>query len=345
LPVPSPADLIHAEISAAGGAIPFRRFMEFALYGEDGFYSGAGSAGRRGDFITSPEVGPLFGTVLARALDAWWQEMASPADFTVVEAAAGPGTLARSILAARPACLDAGRYVAVEVSAVQRARHPDGVESRSTMPEAAFSGVIIANELLDNLPFDIAVFDGGWREAWVASSGGRFVEVLRPFDVLPSVLPTNAPHGARAPIQHAAQAWLADALTRLARGYVLLFDYCSALTAAAASSPWREWLRTYAMHERGGHYLTDPGTQDITTQVMLDQLEAVAAPDAIRTQAQFLRLWGIDDLVAEGRSAWLAAAAKPDLAAMKMRSRISEAQALLDVSGLGGFTALTYRTG
>ena len=89
----------------------------------------------------------------------------------------------------------------------------------------------------------------------------------------------------------------------------------------------------------------NPGTQDITTQVMLDQLESVAEPETIRTQAQFLRLWGVEELVEEGRRAWEAAAARPDLAAMKMRSRISEAEALLDASGLGGFTALTYRTG
>ncbi|MBU3704023.1 MAG: hypothetical protein FGM42_06575 [Ilumatobacteraceae bacterium] len=343
--MPSAADRIHAEISAAGGAIPFRRFMELALYGAGGFYSGVGSAGRRGDFITSPEVGPLFGTVLARAIDTWWQEMGAPADFTVVEAAAGPGTLARSILAARPSCLRDGRYVAVEVSVAQRERQPDGVESRSTMPDAPFIGVIIANELLDNLPFDIAVFEGGWCEAWVASSGDRFVEVLRPFDVVPSVLPTSAPHGARAPIQRTAQVWLADALSRLARGRVLLFDYCTPITANAVLMPWREWLRTYVKHERGGHYLVNPGAQDITTQVMLDQLESVAVPETIRTQAQFLQLWGIDEFVEEGRRAWDAAAAQPDLAAMKMRSRISESKALLDTNGLGGFTALTYRTG
>jgi len=162
---------------------------------------------------------------------------------------------------------------------------------------------------------------------------------------VPSVLPASAPHGARAPIQRAAQAWLADAVSRLARGRILLFDYCTPLTAAAVMSPWREWLRTYANHERGGHYLMNPGTQDITTQVMLDQLESVAEPETIRTQAQFLRLWGVEELVEEGRRAWEAAAARPDLAAMKMRSRISEAEALLDASGLGGFTALTYRTG
>jgi len=343
--VASAADALRAEISAAGGAIPFRRFMELSLYGEGGFYSGAGSAGRRGDFLTSPEVGPLFGTVIAKALDAWWAEFGAPANFSIVEAAAGPGTLARSILAAQPECLRNGRYVAVEVSATQRARHPEGVESRATMPDEPITGVVIANELLDNLPFDLAVFDTGWREAWVAASGDRFVEVLRPFVETPSVLPVSAPHGARAPIQRAAGEWLRDALGVLDRGRILVIDYCTPLTLTAATSPWREWLRTYVQHERGAHYLANPGEQDITAQVMLDQLDDVAEPESLRTQAQFLRLWGIDELVEEGRVAWEAAAARPDLAAMKMRSRISEAAALLDPAGLGGFSALTYRIG
>ena len=85
-----------------------------------------------------------------------------------------------------------------------------------------------------------------------------------------------------------------------------------------------------------------PGHQDITTQVMIDQLAAVKVPESVRSQSQFLQLWGIDELVAEGRAAWEAAAAAPNLAAMKMRSRISESAALLDPSGLGAFTALTF---
>ena len=83
-------------------------------------------AGRRGDFLTSPEVGPLFGAVLARLLDAEWDRLGRPDRFTVVDAGAGPGTLARSVLAAGPRCRDALRYVAVEVGAAQRARHPGG---------------------------------------------------------------------------------------------------------------------------------------------------------------------------------------------------------------------------
>ena len=93
-----------------------------------------GSAGRRGDFITSPEVGPLFGAVLAGYLDAEWERHRTAGPVHGVDAGAGPGTLARTVLAARPACLDALTYVAVEVSAAQRERHPDGIESRPDLP-------------------------------------------------------------------------------------------------------------------------------------------------------------------------------------------------------------------
>jgi SAM-dependent MidA family methyltransferase len=111
----------------------------------------------------------------------------------------------------------------------------------------------------------------------------------------------------------------------------------------AAVMPWREWLRTYAGHEKGSHYLRNAGMQDITTQVMIDQLASVSVPHAVRTQAQFLQLWGIEELVEEGRAAWRAAAAAPTLAAMKMRSRISEAEALTDATGLGAFSVLEWR--
>ena len=65
--MPSAADHVARAIEAAGGAVRFDAFMNMALYGPEGFYNVGGRAGRRGDFITSPEVGPLFGTELARA--------------------------------------------------------------------------------------------------------------------------------------------------------------------------------------------------------------------------------------------------------------------------------------
>ncbi|MEX0846986.1 MAG: SAM-dependent methyltransferase [Ilumatobacteraceae bacterium] len=339
--MPSASDDIAAAIAAADGALRFDRFVELALYGPHGFYTGTGRAGRRGDFITSAEVGPLFGTVLARWIDAEHRRVGSPDDFTVVEVGAGPGALARAITAewaARPAP-PSFRYVAVERSGAQRALHPASVTSQADLPIQPFTGVIVANELLDNLAFRLLVWDGAWREAFVAEHAGRFVEVLHPLAEVPPFLPARAPLGARVPWQQQARDWVAGAQQLLTAGSVLAIDYVTPMTAQLAVMPWREWLRTYRGHERGVHYLTDAGEQDITTQVALDQLPE---PLSVRTQAQFLQLYDIDDLVEAGRVFWQAAAAAPTVAAMRMRSRVREAEALLDPAGLGGFLCLLF---
>lgn len=323
-------------------AVPFDQFMETALYGPDGFYMSGGSAGRRGDFLTSPEVGPLFGAVLARFLDGEWRRIGEPDIFPVIDAGAGPGTLARAIFAAQPDCRAALRYVAVEVSAAQREKHPADVESTEHLPDGPIDGVIIANELLDNLPFRLAVFDQGWREAYVEThADGAITERLsEPFDPLPGALPATAVLGARAPILDAAAAWVDVARSRLRSGSLLVIDYGVARTGELAMRPWREWLRTYRSNERGDHYLRDPGSQDITTDVPFDQLPE---PDSVRSQAQFLQLHGISDLVDEGRRIWNEQAARPGLEAMRMRSRVRESEALLDPTGLGGFLVAQYR--
>ena len=336
--MPSVADDLVAVRRELGRPLRFDEYQQLALYGEHGFYTGGGQAGRRGDFITSPEVGPLFGAVLARWIDGEFQRLGRPEDFRVVEVGAGPGTLARAVLAAAPRWTD--RYTAVELSPAQRALHPSGVVSTATLPDGPITGVVIANELLDNVPFRLAVFDGTWREAFVeldADGVASEVTVAPPEEW--SWLPTHAAHGARVPVQSAAADWVADVRGRLTAGTLLSVDYCTPRTAMVAAMPWREWLRTYRGHERGVHYLREPGTQDITAQVCLDQLPE---PDAVRTQAQFLARWGIDELVAEGVSVWTANAARPDLHALRMRSRVREAESLLDPAGLGGFTAVEW---
>lgn len=338
----SVAEQISAAITAAvNNTISFEKFMELSLYSENGFYNTVGQAGRRGDFITSPEVGPLFGAVIAQAIDTRWHELGRPEKFTIVEVGAGPGTLARSVLKADLKCRTAVSYIAVETSLAQRNLHPTDVISRDRMPSEPFVGMIIANELLDNLPFRLFVFDNQWQEAFVVERDGKFLEVLQAVDDLPAWLPQNPPHGTRLPLQQQAQKWLASGLQLLEHGSLIIFDYCMT-SEIASTKPWRDWLRTYRQHELGRHYLTQPGEQDITSHVMFDQLSMVTEPTSISRQADWLVERGMNTLVNEGRNYWQAHAAKPDLHALLMRSRISESESLCDRDGLGSFSVLEW---
>ena len=349
--------------------------VELALYhGEAGFYERGGHAGRGGDFMTSPEVGPLFGAVLARALDAWWDALHRPDPFVVIEPGAGAGTLARAVLDARPACASALRYVLVERSAVLRRRQeerlsleparlalgpvgPDDpdlgrrpiaglgplVTGLPELPAGPFTGVVLANELLDNLAFRLLERTrDGWAEVRV---GEQLDEVLVPgeADVVAEAhrLVPDAEPGARIPLQHQAQAWLRQALAALQTGRVVVVDYADD-TPSLAQRQWTSWVRTYRAHGRGGHPLEHLGEQDLTCEVAVDQLFHVRACSADRSQAEFLRAHGLDALVAHARDAWLARAGIGDLEALKHRSRIAEAQALSDPSGLGGFRVLEW---
>jgi SAM-dependent MidA family methyltransferase len=312
--------------------------VETALYEPGlGFYETGGAAGRGGDFLTSPEVGPLFGAVVARALDGWWRELGEPPSFTVVEAGAGRGTLARTVVAAAPACLPVLRYVAVERSAALRAQHPAGVTSVADLPAEPFVGVVLANELLDNLPFGLLERRAeGWAEVRVT---GELAETLAPVGHAPEAeLAPDAAVGARIPTQRAARLWVGGALGLVQAGRVVAVDYADT-TASMAARPWTDWVRTYRAHGRGGSPLCDLGAQDVTCEVAVDQLPA---PTSDRSQAEFLRAHGIDELAAEARQAWQARAHIGDLQALTARSRVGEAAALTDPSGLGGFRVLEW---
>ena len=336
----------------ASGPIGFDEYQAHALYAPElGFYASGGGAGRRRDFLTSPEVGPLFGAVLARALDAWWAELGRPDPFSVVEAGAGPGSLARAILAARPRCGEALQLVLVEVGRPQWATHPDGVRSTDQLPAPGELGagpvVVLANELLDNLPIGLAERTAeGWAEVAVGAEEGVLVEVLRPLgEPQQAWCAQRAPVaevGARIPVQAEAAAWVADACALAAGGRVVAVDYART-TAEMAALPWTDWLRTYAAHGRAGGPLDGPGAADITCDVALDQLALVQEPAKVSSQAAFLRAHGIDDLVAEGRARWAELGLGGGLEAIEARSRVSEAEALLDPDGLGGFAVVEWR--
>jgi SAM-dependent MidA family methyltransferase len=283
--------------------------MEASLYGPDGFYEREGAgAGRRRDFLTAPEVGPLFAAVVARAIDACFEDLGRPDGFTVYDVGAGPGALGRGLgLAECP-----HPYVAVDRSAAQRARHL-GLRSLADLPDGPLVGVVVANELLDNLPFDLLLH-------------GELFDVDEPW-----------PDVGLVPDQTAARAFVDDVVDRLT-GRLLVFDYCST-TESMASRPWTEWLRTYRGHARGSHPLADPGGQDITAEVAVDQLPT---PDEDTSQAEWLQRWGIEDLVEEGRRIWTERAHLGDLEAIRARSRVGEAEALTDPDGMGAFRVLEW---
>ncbi len=358
-------------------AVPFSAFLERALYDPArGFYETGGRAGRRGDFVTSPEVGPLFGACLARALDGWWDDLGRPDPFLVDEHGAGPGTLARTVVAAAPSCAAALRWTLVERAAAQRALHPehlphvgaldgpgDGPPSEPRWaapgggplvasaegPPARRAHVVVANELLDNLPFDLLErTPDGWVEVRVGDHDGPApLEVLVPASAVDAAwaeaAAPEAPPGARVPVQRRAGWWVAAARSGLAPGgRLVVLDY-ACTTAELAARPPAEWIRTYAGQARGGAPLAAPGAQDVTVEVCVDQLAASAGPPEVdRDQASALRAWGLDVLVEEGRRLWAEAAATPDLAALRARSRVAEARALTDPTGLGAFRVLEW---
>ena len=359
------------------GPISFAEYMDLALYGEGGFYATGARPGRTGHFLTSPEVGPLFAEVVARALDSWWERLGSPDPFVVVEAGAGTGTLAAGVRAARPSCSPALRYVLVERSPALRAGQeqrlpleppsavlgaaggPDDEEdagptggtgpvftSLAELPGASFVGVVLANELLDNLPVLLLERqEGPWAEVRVGEEGGRLVEVLVPAaDDLAREADRLAPGarpGGRIPLQRAARSWLGAALRVVGEGAVVVLDYAGT-TPSMAERPWNEWLRTYSGHGRGRHPLDDPGAQDVTCEVAADQLAAVRRSTPDRSQVEFLEAHGLGELAEGARATWRERAHLGDLQAVRARSRLAEAAALTDAAGLGAFRAIEW---
>jgi SAM-dependent MidA family methyltransferase len=317
--ITAPAQRLAALIRREG-PVPFDTFVEAALYGPGGFFASGRGAGRGveatgGDFITSPEVGPIFGAAVAVALDRWWDALEQPDPYLVVEAGAGRGRLASDVIRAQPACLAALRYVLVERSTVLRdaqrallrlepsdeafgpyvatvgsdAPEPvpasgPVVTSLDELPGVELEGVFVANELLDNLPFGIARYSGaGWEEVRIGlDAAGAFVEVIVP--ALPAdalalarVVAGLVPAvGARLPIPRGLDDWLRRVAATLRHGYVVLIDTMDT-AAGIFTRETGDWLRTYQGHAAAGPVLDAPGSRDIVADVVIEQLHHAAA--------------------------------------------------------------------
>ena len=278
-------------------------------------------------------MGPLFGRLVAEALDREWERCGRPDHFALVDAGAGPGTLARAVAAAEPRCRGVLDYIALERSGAQRERHPEWVRSTAEMPDGPITGMVLANELLDNLAFQpLLAVDGRWFDAAVDRVGERL-------QVVPGDPAVDGPDDVDQPgyiAQREVAGWIAKALAMVERGVVVMIDY-----ARLASRDVE--VRTYRGHERGDDPLVALGTQDITVDVDLEQLRARRlAPDKISTQTEWLEELGLPAMVDEGRELWARGAAEGGLEALAGRSRILEAEALCDPAGLGAFTVAQW---
>lgn len=329
LPTPSPEALAHSqrlqqtlvdEISGAGGWISFARFMDLILYAPGlGYYTaGARKFGAAGDFITAPEMTGLFGAALARQVA---QVMAVSVP-VVLEVGAGSGRLASDLLLAlEKAGALPERYFILDLSADLRQRQHETiavaaphllprVEWLDRLPEQ-FSGVVVANELLDAMPAHIVA----WREGGIFERGvvvdesGCFSWKEHP--ATGALLAAAAeigeqctlPPGFESEISLATRAWAAEWGHRLDKGALLLIDYGFPRREFYHQQRGRGTLMCHYRHHAHPDPFYLPGLQDVTVHVDFTAIIAAAHASGLEllgytSQGQFLLNCGILDCLA-----------------------------------------------
>ncbi|HYN49217.1 MAG TPA: SAM-dependent methyltransferase [Candidatus Nanopelagicales bacterium] len=359
----SPAEAaIRAEI-ARRGPIHFADFMALALgHAEGGYYTAAAPRPTRGgDFLTAPELHPIFGAALARQVAEAWERLGRPAPFTLLEYGAGAGTLALAILAGLredgSPLADTLVYAPVELNrhrlaelgaraaaAGVRVVDPAGLDAAPT------AGVVLANEFLDALPVHVLeVRDGRAREVRVTvEADGSFGETLGA-SLDPAILDqlerlaregVALAEGQRMEVRPAVEAWAREVGRRLAAGLVLVLDYGA--PAADLYGPRRRagTLMTYRGHaaegDAGAPY-RDVGERDITAHVDTTALGAAlvgAGLDLLgeTSQAEMLVGCGLEQLM-QRRQAGVTRVSD----ALELRGAVMR---LLDPRHLGGFRAV-----
>jgi SAM-dependent MidA family methyltransferase len=307
---------IHEEIARCGGWIPFVRYMELALYAPGlGYYTaGARKLGASGDFITAPELSPLFGQTLARQV----AQILGLGFDTVLELGAGSGALAASLLESLEALGALPRqYLILEVSPDLRERERDLLAARvphlvervawiNQLPQS-FEGLVIANEVLDAMPTHVVRTTGqGLDEAGVIASAAGFAMAYRPADddLLARATELALNPGTITEIQLVAQGFMHSLGASLQRGIALFIDYGFAASEYYHPQRLTGTLMCHYRHHAHDNPFFLPGLQDITTHVDFSAIAGAAARGGLNlsgyvTQAQFLINCGITEVLAQ----------------------------------------------
>ena len=289
---------LREAIRASGGWLPFDRFMAMALYEPGlGYYANqspkfgqmpAGVAGQGSDFVTAPELSPLFGHTLARQVA---QALVATGTDELWEFGAGTGALALQVLDALAAMGQPPRcYTIVDLSGSLRERqretlaaHGAVVRWADALPDA-FEGVVLGNEVLDAMPVQLLHRVGGqaggvWHERGVAlDDGGALVWAERPTPLRPP-LDIEGPHDYLTEIHPQAEAFIRTLADRLQRGAAFFIDY--GFPEAEYYHPQRHMgtLICHRAHQSDDDPLADVGEKDITAHVNFTGI-ALAAQDA-----------------------------------------------------------------
>lgn len=301
--------LIRRAIERQGGFLPFDRFMALALYAPGlGYYANDSrkfglmpSSGS--DFVTAPELSPLFGKALARQVV---QALQGSGCSEVWEFGAGSGALAEQLLDALGAAVT--RYTIVDLSGSLRARQRERlarfgerVQWADALPDT-LNGVIVGNEVLDAMPVQLLHFDGRqWFERGVMAQAEAFAWGDRPTDLRP---PFDGPFtpGTVTEIHPQAEAFIATLADRLQRGAAFFIDY--GFPEAEYYHPQRSGgtLMCHQAHRADADPLVDVGRKDITAHVNFTGI-ALAAQEAglqvlgYTSQARFLLNCGLMELL------------------------------------------------
>jgi SAM-dependent MidA family methyltransferase len=346
------------------GPLRFDRFMASALYDPQGGYYATDDrrSTRTGDYLSAPELDPIFGATLAAQVEEVWSRLGQPETFTLREDAAGSGALGVAILdrlvAAGSPLASVMRYLPVEVDAGReagvRARViAAGHEARLAEPGRQgqpVTGVIIANELLDALPVRRLTRRDGrllelhvdWHDDWFAEAA------LPPSDqVAGEALAREGielVEGQVAEVGLAAAAWVRDLGARLESGLALIIDYGH--SAADLYDPAQRLgglLRTYRGHHVGDDPYRSVGRQDLTAHVDWTAIELAATDGGLTvigrtSQAEALTGLGVGDRLVElGARAETTPAAYAAARAAVVR--------LVDPRAMGGFGVLALGRG